>query len=383
MLRKFPTTVACCAPPGDRGEDGRRGSQGYAGNLGAQGYQGSAGRQGTAGVVGDAGLQGFQGTAGFGPQGEAGSEGERGILGEAGLRGAQGFVGRQGAQGGFGAQGRDGSRGGQGPRGFQGDAGGRGQGGSAGLQGSQGYVGAQGTRGRPGVQGFSGEAGRQGNQGTAGSRGFQGDDGARGAQGGSVRGVQGYQGCQGDRGLQGAPGDPIAVGGSVIRFSHGLTVINTTDNPFLTVGFGSRNFGPFTGGANINANDPAIGRAYYFRVPRSGLLRNMYASVQYRSATSVLPAPSGYLWQINLWRAPAPAGNTSLPVFQSTPSLTLAFVQTYDAGGAFLSDVNTTSAVPVNAGDYITLSMGVFQIPNIAPFTTINTVTFEGGIELA
>jgi hypothetical protein len=109
------------------------------------------------------------------------------------------------------------------------------------------------------------------------------------------------------------------------------------------------------GGANIGSANTAVGRAHYFSVPRGGLIPNMYASMQYASPTVAIPGPSRYRWEISLWRATASISAITPPIFRSAPSISLAIVRGYSmsggGGGGFPSGADTSSAVPVDAGD--------------------------------
>ena len=152
--------------------------------------------------------------------------------------------------------------------------------------------------------------------------------------------------------------------------------------PFWSQGFGSRSVGTINGGA-YQAPGPAVGGAFYTRVPRAGVLRNWFASVQYASATAGLTGITSLTFTVALYHAPNPGVLSTIPTFSGPFAVldsTLALP--YSATGAFLSDFDIVTAFPVSAGDYIVVDAGVTQVGSPGTPAILTDVTVAAGVEL-
>jgi hypothetical protein len=379
-------TVEINVPRGRRGQQGsagRQGERGLHGKDGARGFQGdqgTEGQRGAAGETGQRGQQGYQGAAGNigfqGAQGRRGMQGECGAQGDVGRQGQQGARGQQGGRGLQGAQGEEGNGGAQGYQGLDGVSG------SQGAQGQDGHQGSQGQRGGAGQQGRQGAQGQQGHQGAScidGPQGYRGQIGAQGYQG--AQGQRGFQGNCGWQGLQGYQGAPASVASSPLYFSHTLNAVSVPSTPApalaWSAGFGSMNDGAIVGGVDVG-NTTAAGRAYYFRLPRSGTLQNVYGSVQYMTASAAVD-PADLSWLFQVWGASAPVSNTAPPVFSlSLPPL--SFTTPYSTAGAFAA-LDVPGSLALNAGDYVACSMSV--VANGGASVVLANVTVEGSVDFA
>ena len=195
----------------------------------------------------------------------------------------QGGIGLQGAIGqqGSGAQGAIGP---QGNVGVQGVIGSQGSG-TQGVIGPQGNIGVQGVIGSQGAIELLGAIGPQGFIGPQGVFGFQG---IIGPQGSGTQGAIGQQGVVGPQGLTGPQGPVLLVGDPLLFgfISPSIATVLSPGSLAFTIGFGTS--GVF--GVPVGSIGTATGATMYTRIPRSGVIGNLFASAQYNSLSA---APGG------------------------------------------------------------------------------------------
>lgn len=200
-----------------------------------------------------------------------------------------------------------------------------------------------------------------------GPRGPKGCKGDRGECG--PKGCPGRDGCPGERGPVGpvgprgqiGPTGPSGVnGGSVIPYNYASSLNLDASGTTFAFGFGTTlTITSFIDGGSILSNQYRAGFMYY-RAPRNGTLRNFYTSVHVSDA---LPIETQILTYIFI-------GNSTLP--NRLPQFTkkLEFYTSANTNIAtpdypervYFHNADTTSNIPVNAGEYIILLMSFFNV---------------------
>lgn len=233
-----------------------------------------------------------------------------------------------------------------GERGRRGYRGLPGRDGQPGYNGECGLVGCQGAQGKIGVQGFTGDQGTQGTQGVPGQQGISGAAGSQGSQG--QAGIDGQIGTQGSQGRVGATG---SVGSSaILTFAgHGSLVLDILDGNAFTLGADSDL------NANMvlfNKNDTFLAQAgmAYVRMPRSGILANLFFSVQFANPIfSIIPT------QITATAYIAATGTDPFNIIPTFSVTGVSVTATVPLAQTFAANAATFNSVSVNAGDFICL----------------------------
>lgn len=198
-------------------------------------------------------------------------------------------------------------------------------------------------------------------------RGSQGPPGPAGSAG--FPGPPGPVGPPGPPGPPGPTGPPGTAGGTIIPFSlAGLLNFGILPLAPVSVGFGQGIIGGILTGIGVPGS-------VYFRVPRAGVISNLYFSIQAlvslslfnRTLTATVFVASG-------------TGDPSVvaPTFLPSALSTTVDIPVLEIGGFFRSNANTTSSVFVNAGDY--LALGITFDGALLDLSVATTIA--GGIEI-
>lgn len=177
-------------------------------------------------------------------------------------------------------------------------------------------------------------------------RGPQGPPGPAGSAGGI--GPAGPPGPQGPAGSPGPPGLGAAPVGTIIPFSFsGVLSLGALPLAPFAIGFGTDVVGAVVTGIGLPGT-------VYFRVPRSGTVRNLYLSFQSTANIS--------LFERILTATVYTASNTGdptvvAPIFLPSLVSTSVTVPVIEVGPIFRSNSNTVNGATVNAGDYLALGV--------------------------
>lgn len=172
-------------------------------------------------------------------------------------------------------------------------------------------------------------------------------------------GLNGPQGFTGEMGTTGASGSTgLSGGGAILSFGTAgiLNLDLATDNSSFTLGFASAYSGSILVGQDIN-----MPGAMYIRVPRSGILQNLYLAVQ----IYIPPGPNLSTTKIcaNVYNSSGfdnPSGGPMLPNFNATNITTTISlpptIGTPNTGAnIFASNSDTSDMCSVAAGDFIAI----------------------------
>ena len=245
-------------------------------------------------------------------------------------------------------------------------------------RGKQGCQGLPGKNGRPGYNGVCGNQGDRGPNGGIGLQGSQGPEGVQGDSGqqgmGGTQGLQGVQGSTGNTGTNGAQGvqgvvGPQGIPGSstVLSFSGtGSFIIET--NLALTIGADTL----FINSPLFVLGDTFIAEAgvIYRRLPRNGIISNIYGSVQLANPL-VTTIPTEIILTIYIAPSPGDASfSTQAPTFSITGLQTTIIIPVAQTFATNNSLINSVSA---NAGDFICLviSAPISSTPISSAFVSI------------